>query len=90
LDKFLEEEGRIALLFLKRIRYMDFTIRGEFKPRWSVKSSGMDGNFSGWTNCTLTKSMGEEFDGTSKNRWRVAIQNLAELPQTFNTATREQ
>ena len=80
LDKFLEEEGRIALLFLKRIRYLDFTIRGESKPRWSVKSSGMDGNFSGWTNCTLTKSMGEEFDGTSKNRWWVAIQNLAELP----------
>ena len=79
LDRFVEEEGRIALLFLKRIRYMDFTIHGESKPRWSVKSSGMDENFSGWTDCTLTKSIGEWLDGTTNNRWWVAIQDLVEL-----------
>ncbi len=63
LDKFFEEDGRIALLFLKKIRYMDFTIYGEPKPRCSVRNSGMDGNFSGWIDCTLTKSMGQGHDG---------------------------
>lgn len=40
----------------------------------------MEGNISGWTDCTLTKSMGPGVEGTSTNRWWVAIQDLSELP----------
>jgi sacsin len=78
LDNFLEQEGRISLLFLRRIRFMDFRVHGDKKPRWSIQSE-KDWFFSGWTKCTITKCMNQKLDGTFRERWRVAIQDLENL-----------
>lgn len=62
---------------------MDFRVHGDEKPRWSIQSE-KDWFFSGWTKCTITKCMNQKLDGTFRERWRVAIQDLenrsAELP----------
>lgn len=83
LDKFLEDEGRIALVFLKRIQYMDFKIHGEAEPRWSVKSAReqQNGQFSGYIHCTITKCMGWEPNRTLEDRWFFAMQDLESLPK---------
>lgn len=81
LDRFLEQEGRIALLFLRRIRFMDFRIYGDKEPRWSVHSDIEEGFSSGWVNCNITKCMNEKLDGLFRDRWWVAIQDPANIPK---------
>jgi len=62
---------------------MDFRVHGDKEPRWSIESE-KDWFFSGWTKCTITKCMNQKLDGTFRERWRVAIEDLenrrTELP----------
>jgi sacsin len=85
LGKFLEEEGRIALLFVRKIQLMDFQIRGELGdalPRWTVEASSVELalNFSRWTYCSMTKWTGGKRE-THKDRWLVAIEDLTDHPK---------
>jgi sacsin len=62
---------------------MDFRVRRNREPSWSVKSSGsgLDGMFSDWTFCTITKKIGSQLDGTVRDRWLIGMHDPEELPK---------
>ena len=74
------DEARISLLFLRRIRSIDFKVHGKADFEWSISRKdplGEDpGAFLRWPLCSFTKIMalGHQVAGTDK--WLVAIEDL--------------
>ena len=74
------DEARISLLFLKRIRSIDFTVYGRPDPEWSiVKLESSDDDlmsFSGWTKCSITKNVPSGHRLAGVDKWWVVIEDL--------------
>ena len=74
------DEARISLLFLRRIRSIDFKVHGRANYGWSIDRQELldddPDSFSGWAICSFAKIMATGDQVTGKDRWWVAIEDL--------------
>lgn len=74
------DEARISLLFLRRIRSIDFKVHGKIDCEWSIsKQEPLDddaNSFSQCVMCSFTRSMALGHQATGKDKWWVAVEDL--------------
>jgi sacsin len=86
------DEARISLLFLRRIKSIDFGIYGNSSLEWSItRQPSIDDDavsFSKHIKCSFSRTMesGERITGTDK--WWVAIQDLLPAVDRFQVSSR--
>ncbi|RDL30678.1 Uncharacterized protein BP5553_10023 [Venustampulla echinocandica] len=74
------DEARISLLFLRRVKSIDFGIYGKPDSRWSItRLPPLDDDtkaFSELVVCSFVKTMVDGIQIAGKDKWWVAIQDL--------------
>ena len=81
-EKLLEEyyeDARMALLFLRNVELIDFTVRGEASPRWSV-SAERHRAFEEDIFVRLTLNTIHNVSGPRQDTWWIGIEDLQERP----------
>jgi sacsin len=73
------DEARISLLYLKRVRSIEFRIGGNDNSEWCVRRQPpLDENvkFSEWVICSFTRDLGFGTPIAGKDKWWVVVEDL--------------
>jgi sacsin len=78
----LFNEARLALLFLRKIATIDFSVKGDIGVRWRVRRGKWpeEGTFSDWANVVAEQRSGPGKVNITTERWWRAIEDVCNAP----------